>query len=121
ELGRQERAQRLAQEVDWEVIPRNGKNTPREDPHRGGHEDTHRGAVSGLTPKNTQKKKTQLEEDTSIISNSFESQTQKFNKKQTSKFSKKRDNFDKNGALEAEPPEPQRRSQSRGLTPIADA
>src|SRR6266496_931778 len=88
---------------------------------QGGGENFRPGGwAENPTTQNTLEQNTSLQ-NTSNISNSFELLTQESKNGSLFEKSKKRDNFDKNDASEAEPPEPQRRSQSRGLTPIADA
>jgi hypothetical protein len=116
EVGREERAQRLARDVDWEVMPREEKQTPREDSHRGG--------VSQFTPNKTQENKTQLEED-SEYSNSFELQTQVFNGVSTFQNSKNEIEFFENDESKDEAsgdePQEQRRGDYQPITPSTNS
>jgi hypothetical protein len=90
ELWRAEQADRLAREVDWEIIPRGRNSTPSEDSQRGGSEDSQRAPSEPVqTEEYTGFINTQNNKDALLISNNIELQSQVYKNSSVSKFSKK--------------------------------
>jgi hypothetical protein len=110
-LWRVEKAQRQAADADWEIIPRDRKNTPSANLQRGGSANLQRGGMQQRRPNKTKKKKTQGQENPTN-SNSFDL-VANLQKPANFQNSKKRDEIQSSSAhTSAEPAEPSRQASS---------